>query len=682
MRATRTHHGGLVSLKPVRIALLYFGAGLAWIIFSDQLADALFRDNPGLLMHVSSLKGVAFVLATSLLLYILLRRHVAAYRRKELELRESQERYRLVVQHAPDAILLHDGKRFVFANTEAAKLFGADAAERIVGRDILDFVHPDSRESVQDRMRLNLDGNAPAVLREQRYIRLDGSAIEVEVAAVPFGLDGVPGALVFMRDIGQRKAAERSLRESEAKYRLLADNAHDVIFTIDAGLRLTYVSPSVRRLRGVSVDEAMAETFDQMMTPESAAMVAETARQAEIRRESEAGRAADRNVVHRMQLEVRRKDGSTVWVESVVRPLFDAAGRFTGAVGVSRDITERRRIEDELRRSQEFLRMILDAIPDPVFVKDADHRFVLVNHALSAMVGQPAERILGLRDADIVPPEEAEVFVARDNLVLETGKEDLFEEKMTDAQGQAHTLVTRKGLFVDATGARCIVGVIRDVTADKIQEKRLRDSLAEKEVLLKEVHHRVKNNLQVISSLLFLQKDAIEDPVIQDMFEESRNRIASMALIHEELYRSGDLARVDLKEYLERLAPKVIQSLRGGKSLGFALNLGECRVTVDKAIPFGLIVNELVTNAVKHGFSGRESGNIRVSMAREEDTVRAVVEDDGVGLPKGFHPDGVRSLGMQLIVQLTRQLRGTLTFGSGEEGTVFRLTFPLTEPAD
>ncbi|EHJ46503.1 signal transduction histidine kinase [Solidesulfovibrio carbinoliphilus subsp. oakridgensis] len=676
MRATKTNHGGLVSLKPVRIALCYLGVGLGWIFFSDRLADSLFRDNPALLMHVSSFKGFGFVLATSLLLFLLLHRHVAAFRRKELELRESQERYRLVVHNAPDAILIHDGTRFVFANPEAAKLFGADSPNRLVGREVLDFVHDDSKASVRDRIRQNLVQNAPATLREQRYVRLDGSPIEVEVAAVPFSLDLTSGALVFMRDVSQRKAVERNLRESEAKYRLLADNCHDVIFTLDAKLRLTYVSPSVRRLRGLTVDEAVGETFEQMMTPESAVRAAEAARLLG------AGQGVDRNTVKRLELEMRRKDGSTVWVESVVRPLIDASGRISGAVGVSRDITERRRMEDELRRSKEFLGMILDAIPDPVFVKDASHRFVLVNQALGAMVGQPQNRILGGRDEDIVPREEAEVFVERDNLVLETGREDLFEEKMTDGLGQVHILVTRKGLFVDASGARFIVGVIRDVTEDKTQEKRLRDSLAEKEVLLKEVHHRVKNNLQVISSLLFLQKDAIEDPAIQDMFEESRNRIASMALIHEELYRSGDLARVDLKEYLERLTPKVVQSLRGRKSLGFALNLTECRVTVDKAIPFGLIVNELVTNAVKHGFTGREAGNIRVTMAREGEMVQAVVEDDGVGLPDGFHPDVVRSLGMQLIVQLTRQLRGALTFGSTAEGTIFRLAFPLGDPTD
>jgi len=660
---------------PVRISLLYGVLGALWILFSDKIAGMLFRHDPDMLLRVSFFKGFFFVVVTSLLLFLLLKRHVLAYRSKEQELLQSEERYRLVVEFAPDAILIHDGVRFVFANAEAAKIFGADSPARIVGRDVLSLVHEDSRESVVERMKQNTVQKVPAHLREQRYLRLDGAPIEVEVAAVPFALDSASGALIFFRDVGPRKAAERSLRESEAKYRLLADNAHDLIYTLDSSLRLTYMSPSVRKFLGFTVNEALARSMEETMTPESTARAREDFRQC-----AEAGFAAGA-APRRLDLEMYRKDGTTVWVEAVVRAIFDAAGQFSGFVGVSRDISERRRVEEELLLSRQFNALILEAIPDPVFVKDSAHRFVLVNDALCAILGQSAEAIMGKTDTDFVSRDEAAVFIERDDLVLETGRPDLYEERLTDSQGQVHILVTRKGLFVDPTGKRFIVGVIRDVTDDKAREGQLRDSLLEKEVLLKEVHHRVKNNLQIISSLLFLQKDIISDPAVQDIFEESRNRIASMALIHEELYRSGDLARVDLKEYLERLAPKVVQSLRGSKSIGFALNLAECRVSVDKAIPFGLAINELLTNAVKHGFADADAGNIRVAMVCEDGMIRAVVEDDGVGLPEGFHPDAVRSLGMQLVVQLTRQLRGSLTFGSSSQGAAFRLTFPMDDPA-
>ena len=661
---------------PIKISLIYVVFGLLWVVFSDRIAAVLFRHDPDMLLQVSSAKGIFFVGITSLVLFLLLRQHVAVVGIKEQELRQSEERYRLVVEHAPDAIFIHDGIRFTYANTEAIKLFGADSLESIIGRDVLDFVPEDSRISVTERIRQNIVHNLPAQLREQRYLRLDGGSIEVEVAAVPFLFDGSPGALVFLRDVGPRKAAERSLRESEMKYRLLADNAHDLITVCDAELQLTYVSPSVRRLLGFSVAEALSRSIDVSLTPESASQVWQ-----DLHRINESG-SIDRNFLHTTELEMYCKDGSTVWVEAMTRGLFDTDGHFRGYISVSRDVSDRRRAEEELQLSRQFNMLILEAIPDPVFVKDSSHRFVLVNEALCAMLGQPSDVIIGKRDEDFVSREEAAVFIERDTIVLETGQADLYEECLTDGQGRIRTLVTRKGLFIDPRGNRFIVGVIRDISEDKVKELQLRDSLLEKEVLLKEVHHRVKNNLQIISSLLFLQKDAIDDPNIQDIFEESRNRIASMALIHEELYRSGDLSRVDLKEYLERLAPKVVQSLRGYKSIGFSLNMAQCRVSVDKAIPFGLIVNELLTNAVKHGLAGRDAGNIRVTMAFENAMIQAVVEDDGAGLPEGFHPDVGKTLGMQLVVQLTRQLRGTLTFGSGTQGAFFRLSFPKDDQAD
>ncbi|QAZ67874.1 PAS domain S-box protein [Solidesulfovibrio carbinolicus] len=660
---------------PIRVALLYALFGLVWILGSDNLADALFRHDPDILLRVSSLKGFFFVGLTSVLLYTLLRRYDDAYRHKEQELRDSEERHRLVVEYAPDAILIHDGVRFLYANPEAAKLFGAPSPQAIEGREIMDFVDGEVQTSVRERIRQNIIERVPALLREQRYRRLDGGMIEAEVAAVPFDINGGPGALVFMRDVGPRKAAERSLRRSERQYRLLADNAHDLINIFDENLDLTYVSPSVTRLLGFSVAEALARPLDVGLTPDSVRRVAEIIR-------LDPTKSVDSNFVRKLEIEAYRRDGSTVWLESMIRGVFDQSGAFRGYIAVSRDISDRKRAETELELSRQFSTLILEAIPDPVFVKDSAHRFVLANEALCAMLGQPAEALIGKSDEDFVPMEQAAVFVERDNIVLETGQPDLYEEYLTDATGQVRTLLTRKGLFIDHRGQRFIVGVIRDMTAERIRERELRDSLAEKEVLLKEVHHRVKNNLQIISSLLFLQKDAMSDPVLQGALEESRNRIASMALIHEELYRSGDLARVDIKEYLERLAPKVVHALRGAKSVGFALSLADCRVSVDKAIPIGLIVNELLTNAVKHGLASRDTGAIGVRLERDGGLAHITVEDDGAGLPSGFHPDATRTLGMQLVVQLTRQLRGTLSFGSSGEGAFFRLSFaPEDSPA-
>lgn len=651
------------------IAFCYTVVGLAWIFFSDRLAAALFPQSLDDFLRISTLKGSCFVLGTALLLYGLLCWYGRMCRHKDQALRESEERYRLVVQSAPEAILVFDGERVVFVNAAARRLFGAASAQALEGTARADLMAPDSRRVLLQRLGA-VAAKAEAIdLGWQRWQRLDGHPLDLEGTAVPFGGEPQTAVLIFLRDVGPQRAAERSLRKSEDQYRLLAENSHDLIFTLDADYHHTYISPSVRKLRGVSVEEAMRESLADVMTPESYAQVRERIAHPRVPNQ-------DASHMERMELELRCRDGSTVWVESVVRSMFDEAGTFRGFVGVARDITERRRAEEERNRSQMFLTKILAAIPDPVFVKDAERRFVLVNEALCVFFGYPRQEMIGRKDTDFPASGMANASAAQ---LLASGGEDIVEERLTDRLGRVRISMTKRGLFIDDQGERFIVGVIRDVTEGRDKEVLLRKSLQEKEVLLKEVHHRVKNNLQIISSLLFLQKEGLADPAIQDLLEESRHRIASMALVHEELYRSGDLGRVDLREYLERLASKVVQSLRGDQDLALRLELTTCLLPLDKAIPFGLLVNELLTNAVKHGFAGREAGSIRLRVQVEDDLLRAEVADDGVGLPEGFHPEAATSLGMQLVVQLTRQLRGVLTFGMGRE-TVFRLSFPLTDP--
>lgn len=212
-------------------------------------------------------------------------------------------------------------------------------------------------------------------------------------------------------------------------------------------------------------------------------------------------------------------------------------------------------------------------------------------------------------------------------------------------------------------------------------EAQLTVSLREKEVLLKEIHHRVKNNMQIISSLLSLQSGAIDDPQTLSQFQDSQNRLRSMALIHERLYRSDDLARIEFGAYLRDLAASLVQTYRT-HTQGIALDVraAEVSLDIDTAIPCGLIVNELVSNALKHAFVGRAGGRVGVEMGQDAATgwYRLVVWDDGVGLPAEFDHQSAASLGLQLVNSLTRQLGGALTFANGA-GTRVEIVFPEPE---
>ena len=214
---------------------------------------------------------------------------------------------------------------------------------------------------------------------------------------------------------------------------------------------------------------------------------------------------------------------------------------------------------------------------------------------------------------------------------------------------------------------------------NKIKEEaqqEIKDSLKEKEVLLKEIHHRVKNNLQIVSSLFFFQSKTITDPVMLDMFRDGQNRVKSMALIHEKLYQSGDLANIDFKEYIKKLTAFLFQSYGVDQSkIKFKNNVNDVKLGVDQAVPCGLIINELVSNSLKHGLKDRETGVIKIDMGRDENhNLIMRVSDDGKGLPAGLDVQKSDSLGLRLVNNLSLQLNGNVEFFN-DNGTVVKLTF-------
>ncbi|MCJ7811937.1 ATP-binding protein [bacterium] len=209
-------------------------------------------------------------------------------------------------------------------------------------------------------------------------------------------------------------------------------------------------------------------------------------------------------------------------------------------------------------------------------------------------------------------------------------------------------------------------------------EELIKASLKEKDVLLKEIHHRVKNNLQVICSLLYLQSKNAKDEQALEMFKESENRIKSMALIHEELYQSENIVRIDLADYIQRLTSHLSNSY--GIKMGIidiSLQIDKVSLSIDKAIPCGLIINELVSNSLKYGFPNEAKGKISVVLISEnENHVTLTVKDNGVGLPTGFDFQNTDTLGLQLVNTLTRQLKGHIDLNSNH-GTTFKITFPV-----
>jgi two-component sensor histidine kinase len=217
--------------------------------------------------------------------------------------------------------------------------------------------------------------------------------------------------------------------------------------------------------------------------------------------------------------------------------------------------------------------------------------------------------------------------------------------------------------------------IARDISQSVRQREALEASLKEKEVLLREIHHRVKNNLQVVSSLLSLQSGYVEDPRLRDMLQDSQNRIKSMSLVHEKLYQAGDLAQVNLADYLASLIEH-FRLLYANKAIRYDVATDPVMLSIDVAIPCALTAQELVTNALKHAFPGDRPGLIRVRLRRADGDGVLSIMDDGIGLPAGIDAQRAGSLGLALVRDLVQQVRGTAAMDRSG-GTAWTITFPL-----
>lgn len=333
----------------------------------------------------------------------------------------------------------------------------------------------------------------------------------------------------------------------------------------------------------------------------------------------------------------------------------------------------------ERQFTQETLQQQLTAIEtttDGIMIIHAGGKIHYVNPAYCQMLGyESPSALLGTQWSCHHPHEERGRI--QEEILPHLESQGCWSGEVSAQRKDGSTFIQELSMNLTQTGE--IIGVCRDISDRKEAEKQLKASLEEKELLLKEVHHRVKNNLQVISSIFSLQSQALEDQQALAILEESQNRISSMALIHEKLYQSANLANIDFVEYIRDLAYHLLASYNVNPNwIKTEMNIESIPLNLDSAIPCGLLINELVSNSLKHGFPNQRSGNIYIFLGfkdEQQETLCIRVEDDGVGLPENFDPRKSTSLGFSLITSLTQQLRGTLKF-QNNPGASFEITFP------
>ncbi|CAM2069268.1 PAS domain-containing protein [Sulfidibacter corallicola] len=386
-----------------------------------------------------------------------------------------------------------------------------------------------------------------------------------------------------------------------------------------------------------------------------------------------------------VEYRIRRPDGEVSWIRDRGFPSRSETGEVERIVGLAEDITDIKRSQEEVLKSRHFFHDVLDSLTAPIGVLDRHGKLEAVNRAwnrlrlYSPLVGSHIEvgcHYLETCRQSFEKNPDSLIGVALEKVlrsiegVLDGSQEgDLIQYGLGAPPADAwfQLKITR------ASSGRVILAH-EAITDQKRAEIELRRSLVEKDALLREVHHRVKNNLQIIASLLFLQSKHIQHPETIQTLLESQNRIRSMAMIHEMLYRATSFSQIDFCQYVRQLVG-VLVHLYHRERIPIEVPHSLVNLTVEKAVPCGLVVNELVTNALKHAFPDGRQGRILVRLEEFETSYRIEVEDEGIGIREDILEQDIQSLGLKLVDVLVKQLHGTWEFVPAE-GTFVRIEFP------
>ncbi len=477
---------------------------------------------------------------------------------------------------------------------------------------------------------------------------------------------------------------ERELHETEKYYHLLAENVTDVIWTMYLNLRFTYITPSIMHLTGHSVEEVMSLTLEELLTPASYELAMKTLAEELTMEQSE---QKDLLRTRMLELELTRKDGSTVWTETKMTFLRDQNGQPVGILGVTRDITERKQAEEALLESQAKYKALFDCTLYGLYVHDFEGRFIDANTAALNMLGYTKEDLRSFTISSLIAEDQLPMVRERIEEIKETGFQRTptqFKVKKKDGN-YIWVEIDASAIYREGKPS-AIQGIVRDITERKRMEEQAKTSLGEKEVLLKEIHHRIKNNLQIISSLLDMHSLRTSDPQTIDLLKEARAKIQAMALIHSQLYQSNQLARVDMKRYIQELVDHLSHVYANRKnSITYDLEHSDIYLPISQAIPCALVLHEVGSNAFKHAFKERQKGVIKISMQKSgNDKILTKVEDDGIGIPEEINIYKTDSMGLKLVRNLVQeQLKGNIRI-IRDNGTKVFIEFKVLkeEPED
>lgn len=562
--------------------------------------------------------------------------------RQEIQekLQESEILYRTLTDNLKSAVYTFNPEgKLTYVNKATCQITGY-SEEELLNMRFFDIIHPQFRDLVSERGLSRIQGENVISNYEFKIITKNGKEKWIETSSTRVTISNRIMVLGTAIDVTERHRAIEKLQASEAHLRALFAGMEEVIFVMDRSGKYITIAPTNPDLLFKPAAELVGKKLHEIFDAEMASIFLDKIILC---------LSAQEMVSFDYQLNIQ---DSNYWFGGRVTPLDKDTVLFIG-----RDITDEKVSMQKLIESEEKYRNLVESIEEGMTIVDKNMNFVFVNNAACKIYGYSKAEMLKMKVQDIIPEENRELIIEQHKIRMH-GEATSYENWNIRKDGQHRLMKVSSSPFKINGEILSTISLFSDVTEIRETEEKIKASLREKEVLLQEIYHRVKNNMQMISSMLKLQARHINKENAFEVFKNSQNRIKSMSLIHEKLYRSNDLSRLDINDYLTSLLKQLFISYRANlHGISYKVECDKVNMNINTAIPCGLIVNELVTNAMKHAFRNQEDGFIFIKLQKiPNELFRLEIGNNGADFPADFKLENAPSFGLQLVDILRSQL--------------------------
>jgi PAS domain S-box-containing protein len=567
---------------------------------------------------------------------------LSEYKKAQEEIHQSEELYKEIVENAPEAIMLFDVEalKYVDCNSKTLNMLKTSKEQFLTMTlgDISPEVQPDgspSKEKGRQYIQQAFEGQRPVF--EWMFKNTEGNPVLCEARLSRLNWRGKILVRASAVDITERKLQESRLLESEHRYKALFERIPDAVYSLDKDGNFINGNAALAELAEIPLEKLLNTSFIPFVAPE------------DLDRTMYNFKRSWQGYNNAYEIDVITGTGNRRTIVVTTIPI-SIKGEVVSVYATAKDVTEIRNYTANIKKVVQLLHNIYESISDAFFSLDRNWNYIIVNKEYERISGLNRENIIGKNYWDVTPGAKGSAYSHYFYQAMEAQQPINYEIDWESTWYGVAVYPSENGLSVH----------IRDITASKQTEKKIKDSLHEKEILLAEIHHRVKNNLAVVSSLLQLQSYNVDDEKVRAALQESTNRIQSIALVHEKLYTSETFSNIPMKAYITDLVDQISQSYEVSTPIRVHIDVEQVELDITRSVPCGLILNELISNAYKHAFRGREEGDIWIKFVKEEGAYELCIKDNGRGLLDDFNHDSPHTLGIHLVKMLTEQLGGEL----------------------